>query len=443
MAEVLPEGLLAGAFPLQALKPDAETVKNTGYRRTLDVLAVVLALFGVVHVALVLPSRAIRNDFAHYYISSRLLLSGADVYSTPLEPEYARWGFRYAAAIPRATNPPLLVGIFAPFAALPARVAFWAWTLLEIVCLGYVLVEVWQATSSTLSVHARSLLCSAIIASAPVYWHFFFSQCQLLITTMILVAYKLLQNGKPERACLVITTAAWMKFFPAVLLPWCLWRASANGNRRWKCVGVTVVWSIGVALATGWGSWKQFWANGMPVLEAWATQQRHFNFTVPSFVKNAAWLVHGFRPEWDGLEGWMTAGIVLGLALIVLAYGLCWWIGRGKKDVDLDLEFGLLSVAMLAGITEAWGHYFVILAFPAAVAVSRIVQRPTLGQTAILVVALVMLNVMTSWQSPWLEFAVSYVPLYGLLLLGIFFVREMFSGSRRATDSTMSVPQPL
>jgi hypothetical protein len=424
------------------LKPNAETAENVGCRRALDALALALALFGVVHVARVLPSRAIRNDFAHYYISSRLLLSGADVYSTPLEMQYTRWGFRYDVAIPRATNPPLLVGIFAPFAALPPRGAFWAWTVMEIACLGYLLMEAWRATSATLSVHARRLMCGAIIASAPVYWHFFFSQCQLLIAAMILIAYKLLRAGKPEHACLVITTATWLKLFPAVLLPWFLWRASSGEHRRWKCVGVTVVWSIGVVLATGWASWEQFWANGMPVLKAWAMQQRHFNFTVPSFVKNAAWSVHGFRPEWAGLQGWMTAGLVLGLALIVLAYGLCWWTGRGKKDVDLDLEFGLLCVVMLAGVVEAWGHYFVILAFPAAVAVGRIARRRTLEQTVLLAVALVMLNVMTGRRSPWLEFAVSYIPLYGLLLLGVFFVREMFSRSRRAADSTMSVPQP-
>jgi len=417
---------------------------NAGCRWLLAALALVLALFGVWHVARVLPSRAIGNDFAHYYISSRLLLSGADVYSTPLEPEYARWGFRYTAAIPRATNPPFLVGLFAPFAALPPRIAFWAWTLLEIVCLAYLLVEAWQATASTLSVPARCLLCAAVIASAPVYWHFFFSQCQLLIAAMILVACRLLRNGKPEHACLVITTAAWIKFFPAILLPWCLWRASTDGIRRWKCAGLAVVWSAGLMLATGWGSWQRYWGNGIPVLKAWTMQQRHFNFTVPSFVKNAAWSVHGFRSDWAGLPGWMTIGLIVGLALVVLAYALCWWTGRGKKNADLDLEFGLLSVAMLAGITEAWGHYFVILAFPAAVAVSRIVQRPSSGQTAILAVALVMLNGMTSWQSPWLEFAVSYIPLYGLLLLGVFFVREMFNSvGNRGGVAAPFTPNPF
>ncbi len=408
----------------------------------LQALALGLALFGVVHVARVLPSRATSNDFAHYYISSRLLLTGADVYSTPLEPEYDHWGFHYTRGIPTATNPPFLVGIFTPFAAMPPHPAFWAWTLSEAVCLGYVLMQTWQLTSSRLSPQARMLVCGAIVASAPMYWHFFFSQCQLLIAAMIVMAYGFLRNGRSAIACLVIATAAWLKIFPVLLLPWFLWRASDNWRARWKCLGATLVWSIGVVLATGWSSWKQFRSHAVPVLEAWVTQARHFNFTVPSFVKNAAWSVRDFNPEWDGLHGWVTVGAVIGLALIALAYGFCCQTGRKRKDADLELEFCLLSVAMLAGITEAWGHYFVILGFPAAVAVARIVQRPTCGRAMMLGLSFAMLNVMTSWRSPWLEFAVSYIPLYGLLLLGAFFVNEMRCSAPLPASPTTFVPQP-
>src|SRR5450432_2484004 len=111
--------------------------------RLLQALALGLALFGVVRIARVLPSRADGNDFAHYYISSRLLLAGRDLYSTPLAPEYQRWGFRYTHAIPTATNPPLLVAIFAPFALLPPIMAFWGWVMLEVFSLGCVLVLTW------------------------------------------------------------------------------------------------------------------------------------------------------------------------------------------------------------------------------------------------------------------------------------------------------------
>ena len=58
----------------------------------------------------------------------------------------------------------------------------------------------------------------------------------------------------------------------------------------------------------------------------------------------------------------------------------------------------------------------------------------------ILGVSLVLLNVMTSWQSTWLEFVVSYVPLYGLLLLAAFFVNEMRCPAPATASPTMSAP---
>src|ERR1700679_2329925 len=136
----------------------------------LTVLALGLALFGVRHIARDLPSRADGNDFAHYYISSRLLLAGADIYSTPLQPEYERWGFRYTHPIPTATNPPLLVAIVAPFAWLSPAAAFWAWVVLEIFSLGCVLALTWRLLGNRLSLAARWLVCGAAIVSAPVYW---------------------------------------------------------------------------------------------------------------------------------------------------------------------------------------------------------------------------------------------------------------------------------
>ncbi len=305
MAELFPERLLAGAAAFQALKSIMETKGRTRCPRMLTVLALGLSLLGVWHIARVLPSRADGNDFAHYYISSRLLLTSADLYSTPLQPEYERWGFRYTHPIPTATNPPLLVAIFTPFAWLSPATAFWAWVALEIFSLGCVLVLTWRLLADRLSVPMRCLVCATAIASAPVYWHFFFSQCQLLIASLILLAYWCLRNGKPVNACVAVTTTVWLKLFPAVLVPWFLWRSSREWNTRWKCAGAVLVWSVALVLASGLGHWVQFWTHGMKVVEDWITWQRHFNFTVPSFVKNAAWLLNEFqsRVEWVASMG--------------------------------------------------------------------------------------------------------------------------------------------
>jgi alpha-1,2-mannosyltransferase len=406
----------------------------------LQALALSLGLLGVAHIVRDLPARADGNDFAHYYISSRLLLTGADLYSTPLQPEYERWGFRYTHPIPTATNPPLLITIFAPFALLAPGPAFWTWVILEMFSLVWILVFTWRLLANRLSVSMRCAVCAAAVASAPVYWHFFFSQCQLLIAAILLLAYACLRNGKPVSACLAVTTAMGLKLFPAVLVPWFLWRSSGQWSTRWKCAAAVLAWSAALVLASGLGHWQQFWRQGMRVVEDWITWQRHFNFTVPSFVKNVAWLLHGFNPEWNGLHAWANIGGITGVALIALAYGICWKDKHSGTDVDLESEFCLLSVAMLAGISEAWGHYFVLLIFPAAVAAARVVRRPTSQRIVTLAASLVMLNLMGSWQSPWLEFVVSYIPLYGLLLLGAFFIMETRASHLSPEISTRSAP---
>ena len=51
-----------------------------------------------------------------------------------------------------------------------------------------------------------------------------------------------------------------------------------------------------------------------------------------------------------------------------------------------------------------------------------------------------MLNLMFSWQSPWLEFVVSYLPLYGLVLLGAFFAAETLNSPPPGATATRSVP---
>ena len=406
----------------------------------LQTLALGLALFGVLHIVRDLPARANGNDFAHYYISSRLLLTGADLYSTPLQPEYERWGFRFTHPIPTATNPPLLVAIFAPFALLSPVATFWGWVMLEMFSLGWILILTWRLSADRLSVPARWLVCGAVIASAPVYWHFFFSQCQLLIAAVILLAYWYLRNGRPVSACVAITTTVWLKLFPVVLVPWFLWRSSREWNTRWKCVGAILAWSAALVLASGLGNWQQFWTHGMKVVDEWITWQRHFNFTVPSFVKNAAWSLQGFDPQWNELRAWANVGAIIGLALIVLTYAICWKNGPSGTNVDLESEFCLMSAAMLAGISEAWGHYFVLLIFPAAMAVARVGRRPTSSRIVTLVAALVMLNLMGDFRSPWFEFAVSYIPLYGLLLLGAFFAADLLTAEPTSAASTRSVP---
>ena len=74
-----------------------------------DFAIVVLIGVGIIRIVMSLPGQETKNDFAHFYISSRLWLQGEAVYRTDLEPQFAEYGFEYDPRIFKATNPPTLV----------------------------------------------------------------------------------------------------------------------------------------------------------------------------------------------------------------------------------------------------------------------------------------------------------------------------------------------
>jgi hypothetical protein len=188
--------------------------------RLLDFAAVLFAVVGVVRLALVLPARSTQNDFAHYYVTSRLALDGRNPYGVPLEPLYAAQGFAYQAEVPVATNPPTLLWLFAPLALLPSRAAYWVWTAVQAISLAAILALTRRLLRERLSARAWRFVAAGTLASATVYWHFVYAQWQLPLAALVLAAFAWQAAGKHTLACLTIAAAALIKLYPAVLLPW-------------------------------------------------------------------------------------------------------------------------------------------------------------------------------------------------------------------------------
>ena len=118
--------------------------------------------------------------------------------------------------------------------------------------LGYVLVATWRLTSSRLSAQARRLVCGAIIASAPVYWHFFFSQCQLLIAAMILMAYSCSAKREAGSGLSGDRHGGMAEDFSRRAGSMVSLARVRDWKTRWKCAGAALAWSVGIVLAAGW-----------------------------------------------------------------------------------------------------------------------------------------------------------------------------------------------
>lgn len=111
----------------------------------------------------------------------------------------------------------------------------------------------------------------------------------------------------------------------------------------------------------------------------------------------------------------MTA---IGLLVVLSAYAICWKCQRNQR-----WEFCLLSIACVCGSPTAWGYYFTLLMFPAAVMVTEVSPR----YRHWLILSVLLMNAMLWPYTPFLDahagtkILVYYMPLYGALTLaGLF-----------------------
>ena len=405
--------------------------RRVAHSRLLDVGMMLVGLVGAIRIAWVLPQRANRNDFAHYYLSSRLLLEGKNPYSTPLEPLYAKYGFVLDGALTevRTPNPPAFLWLFAPLAVLGPRGAFAVWVTVEILSLSGILFLTQHCLADRLSNRGMRFVCAAGVASAPVYWHFYFSQVQLLLAATVLAAYAWQRQGRHLAACLAVVGAGLVKLFPFVLLPWFLWHSGDNARTRIQRTAAALSVVVVVLVVTRLALWMDYLRYAAPVSVACAADYT-FNFNLPSFLVDLGYSAYGFKPPPAVARVWWAAGSIVGLGLIVLAYLLCLRVSN-----DREAQFCLLCAVMLGVTITARGHYYVFLIFPAAVAAVHVATSPSGLGIIFLGLCLLLLNEQGTWAGPFLDrhlylkVACNNLPLYGLVALGLFFGRELVVSS--------------
>jgi hypothetical protein len=404
--------------------------------RLLDVGAVVVTLLLLSRWAVVLPTRWNDYDFNHYYVGSRLLLEGQNPYTTSLKGMSQTLGFTFTRQLLIAGYPPSFLWLLMPLAALPPQEAFAIWVSVEIGCLMLILWLTHRLLGERLSARAWLFVAALTITSRSVTYHLLFSQVQLLLAALVLAAYAAHRAGKHGWACLAVSTAGVLKFYPFFLLPWFIWSGGGGMRARFYRVLGVVGFVLVVVAATGPGLWRDFIHLGMPAAVG-EEIGRTFNFSLSAMVTNLGYAHHNFHPSPDAEQWWWTIGTVTGLVVIAGAYGVC-----AAAPRDSEGQFCLLCVAMLMGTVTTQGHYFIFLVFPLTVAAIRIASRPTPA----LVIGFILVVLAINWINPpdyfwrhsiWYIFG-NDIPLYGLIGVAAFFWRELVSGPagcKRRTES--------
>jgi hypothetical protein len=405
-------------------------LRRLSQKRILDVGALIFALIFVIKLSFVLPQRAEVNDFAHYYVSSRFYLEGLNPYATFTQPLFESYGFRFSPDVSQGSNPPLLLLIFSPLTMLSPKMAFLGWVLIQAASLAAILILSWRLLNDRMSLRGFRFLCAGAVGSTAVFYHFFYSQVQLPLAALTLAAFAWLKSGRSVAACSAATLVGLVKLYPLALVPWFIWHGGKDAYGRLKLVVLCLGLAGLVVSVTGIETWQEFSQRTPEFFKTWI-ENRSFNFTLPSFVINLGFSVVGFAPSVELKKLLWKVAMGCGLSILAMAYAMCWRSRHYDNAGYREKEFSLLCTAMLAGSLIAWGHYFVFLIFPFTVAALQVAARPSSLRVLYLGATWMAFNFMGMLDNPFLnshlvlKVLVSYVPLYGMLGLGIFFGKEL------------------
>jgi hypothetical protein len=404
-----------------------------------------LFAFGIFRIALILPARSHQNDFAHYYVSSRLWLQGTDPYTAAFAPEFDKYGFRYDPRIPSATNPPPFVAAFAPIALLTPPAAFAAWVAVQSAALSLTLFMIASLLRHRIRSRMLPLLLGLLVASSTLYFHFYFSQVQLVLGAMMLCAYVLHRSGRYSSALVLATAAALLKLFPATMVPWFVLAAPGSWKQKLTRTLPAVVLVI-VTLSGTWPLWAGFLHAGSGVVRD-AIVNQTFNFSLPSLIVNVGIAQRSFTPSPAEIASIWRFASAAGLLLVGLAY-----VPLLSQELDPESSFCLLMLLCTVASPTAWGHYFVLGFFPFAVFCARMLERP--AAVRLLAIALaygVTLNLGDGVSLPAsvagrinaalpyaARVALSYVPLYGSIALAAWFRASRVAAPPRGTAVPVS-----
>jgi hypothetical protein len=384
--------------------------------RVLEVMVAVVAVLSILRIARLLPTRIGRNDFSHYYLAHAALHESANPYTASLTEMCARHGFEVDPMLAHLTDPPGLLWFFSWMHWLPARDAFWVWVGVQIASLVAILAMTRQLIGDRLTAQTWRIVVGLVIASLPLYWHFYYSQSNLALAALVLAAYVWHRSGRSTAACVVITLAGTLKVFPWMLLPWFIWRSGRPLRRAALCAGVgaLTIWLTGI------DRWRAFLETGVPTFSRYAAAC-YDCFSLPALVARLG----------AGMTLWPA---LTALAVVATVYALCW------GATDREAEFCLLSTGMIAANLVGWPHYFVWLIFPAIILAARLTAHWSTMRALALALLVLLLNDLEtgSWawldRHYWLKVLANSLPLTGLLAVGVFFVRELHLDGCRAAN---------
>ena len=335
-------------------------------------------------------------DFLPYHLAGQLLARGE------LEPltNYAQTGGFFANSGPfltafhdhffpssdyalRWVYYPAYLWIFLPLAQVDFPTAARIWLGVNtLLCIGSVLL-IWSARQRTRSASASPVWQFAWVlflglTFQPVFSNLMHGQVTGLIFFFFCMGYWLLRRGYPFGAGLAFGAIVPLKFYPALLIIYFLFR------RRWQVVfgaaaaGIILVL---ISLATVGLDANIAYARLIAAELGKGGIAAFNNESLTGFLLHA--FTSGDVNTWQemAMPQWLSR-IRLGIILSTLA-AFVWVMRKGKTNGEDDstlenLDLSLVLLFMLLASPICWYHYYMWLIFPLVVAFEHLLKRPWL-----------------------------------------------------------------
>lgn len=307
-----------------------------------------------------LPRYENRWDFSHYYAAALAMRQGIDPYVTDLTPEASRLGLELKQ-INRATYPPTFLVAFEPLTLLSPHAAYWTWFAINVIGLVAALWMLFRDFWGIDPFMAMALVALAMLYP-PLWEHFRFAQCQILILVMLILIMRALRRGDERAAGLWLALATLLRVFPILLAGYFIAR------RRWRAIVYTVVGgAIGAVITiafVGLGRSLDFrHAIGFVVSPFWL--EHDGNLSAAAFLSHLYW-------HWGGLAlppALEIARIVTsrGVELALFAVSIFVTADAGSSEEQELAWLPLWIAAMIIVAPTAWLNYLVMLYLPFAV----------------------------------------------------------------------------
>jgi len=388
--------------------------------RNLLWLAVALILFFVNLRSLSAPvaSLPLSNDFAHYYITSYSWIAGHNPYLVDLGPEYEKLGLSNRPRIDRATNPPALIALFAPFSLLKVSHAYWIWLLVLVLSSLASIFIVMKTAGVRFTLTEYLCLSILLLSTFPFISNFEVAQVQPILLLLISIGLWLAQDSRQRYALLGMVlwgVASSLKLFTFPLIYVAMLYYGKKGIIAF-CLGFALLhlpflFSPQHALS--------FIHEALPQIQLLSTTF-YANNSIPAALAHSFDALSVAMPIASSVLQYLSLFILMAILIADYLYR------RNKDSLFKKAALCLVLICLLSPIS--WSHYLILL-LPALFLIYAECYQKKLQELTELIILLLLFGLtqgrLISGELGWELVSIWWGPVMMLYLLFLLYSKNL------------------